>query len=103
MKHIAVYFVVMVSLCSVVNAQHGPRGTAEATVGGKKVTVEYGRAELKGRTIDSLIAQLPADRVWRTGANELTTLTTAGPLSVGGKNVPAGTYSVYVYAPQTGD
>jgi hypothetical protein len=70
MKHIAVYFVVMVSLCSVVNAQHGPRGTAEATVGGKKVTVEYGRAELKGRTIDSLIAQLPADRVWRTGAND---------------------------------
>ena len=52
MKHVAVDFVVMVSLCSVVNAQQGPRGTAEALVGGKKVTVEYGRAELKGRTIE---------------------------------------------------
>jgi hypothetical protein len=104
MKHVAVYFVVMVSLCSVVNAQQAAaRGTAEGAVGGRKVTVEYGRAELKGRSIDSLIAKLPADRVWRTGANELTTLTTEGPLSVGGKNVPAGTYSVYVYAPATGD
>jgi hypothetical protein len=104
MKHVAVYLVVAASLCSVVNAQQAAaRGTAEGTVGGKRVTVDYGRAELKGRTIDSLIAKLPADHVWRTGANELTTLTTAGPLFVGGKDVPAGTYSVYVYAPATGD
>ena len=35
---------------------------------GKRVTVDYGRAELKGRALESLIAQLPDDRVWRAGA-----------------------------------
>lgn len=65
--------------------------------------MDYGRAELKGRTIEALIAQLPADRVWRTGVAEITTLTTAGPLSLGRKNVPSGRYSVYVCAPATGE
>ena len=99
-------------------AQAVKRATAEGTIQGKKVTVNYGRAELKGRSLDSLIAQLPDDRVWRAGADEVTTLTTEGELSLdslsgsscsrsrrpcGGRNVAAGKYSVYVSAPQEGD
>jgi hypothetical protein len=42
-----------------------PRGTASATVGGKKVTIDYGRPALKGRSIDELLQQLPEDRMWR--------------------------------------
>ena len=104
MKRVASYVAVAVSLCTPLHAQQAlPRGTAEGTVGGKKVTVDYGQAELKGRTLEALIAQMPPDRVWRTGVNDVTTLATAGPLSLGGKNVPAGKYSVYVYAPATGD
>ena len=80
-----------------------PRETVSASVGGKKVSVEYGRPALKGRTLDSLIAQLPEDRIWRAGEDQVTTLTTEGPLTVGGKKVPAGKYSVYVHAPATGN
>lgn len=80
-----------------------PRETISASVGGKKVSIEYGRPALKGRTLDSLIAQLPEDRIWRAGEDQVTTLTTEGPLSVGGKKVAAGKYSVYVHAPATGD
>jgi hypothetical protein len=79
-----------------------PRGQATATVGGKSVTIDYGRPTLKGRTIDALLSQLPADRMWRAGENQVTTFTTAGPLVIGGKRVPAGTYSLYVHAPAGG-
>ena len=70
------------SLCCLAYAQAAQRGTAEGTIQGKRVTVDYGRAELKGRALESLIAQLPDDRVWRAGADEITTLTTEGALSL---------------------
>jgi Protein of unknown function (DUF2911) len=80
-----------------------PRETVKASVGGKTVSVEYGRPSLKGRSFDELIKQLPDDRIWRAGVDQVTTLTTETALSVGGKKVPAGKYSVYVHAPESGD
>jgi hypothetical protein len=105
MNRVLLSTLVAASMCSLALAQQPSheRGTAEGAIKGKKVVVDYGRAELKNRTLDSLIAQLPEERVWRAGINEVTTLTTEGALSLGGKKVPAGKYSVYVYAPATGD
>jgi hypothetical protein len=80
-----------------------PRGTAAASVGGKQVTVDYGRPSLKGRNMDELLKQLPEDRIWRAGENQVTTLKTEGDLLIGGKKVPAGKYSLYVHAPAQGD
>ena len=79
------------------------RGTAGATVGGKKVSIDYGQPVLKGRKFADLMKQLPADRMWRAGSGVVTILTTEGDLMVGGKRVPAGKYSVYVHCPETGD
>ena len=79
------------------------RETVSATLNGKVVAIDYGRPGLNGRKVDELVAQLPADRVWRAGANEVTTLKTDSDILIGGKRVPAGKYSVYVYAPATGD
>jgi hypothetical protein len=83
-------------------AQGNPRGTASGTVAGKKVTVDYGRPALKGRSLDALLKDLPADRIWRAGENQVTTLTTEGDLLLGGKKIPAGKYSVYVHAGEGG-
>jgi len=83
-------------------AQDHPRGSASAAVGGKQVSVDYGRPELKGRELDALMKQLPADRIWRAGENQVSTLKTEGDLLVGGKRVPAGKYSVYVHAGESG-
>jgi hypothetical protein len=83
-------------------AQGNPRGAATAAVGGKKVTVDYGRPALKGRNLDTLLKDLPADRIWRAGENQVTTLATEGDLLVGGKKLPAGKYSVYVHAGEGG-
>jgi Protein of unknown function (DUF2911) len=79
------------------------RGAASTTIDGKKVSIDYGRPSLKGRTIDELTKALPADRIWRAGENQVTTLTTETDLVIGGKTVPAGKYSLYVHAPATGD
>jgi hypothetical protein len=75
------------------------RETAIVTFTGKRVSIDYGRPDLKGRRLDELMSQLPADRVWRAGENEVTTLTTQTDLLIGGTKVAAGKYSVYVHAP----
>jgi hypothetical protein len=75
-----------------------PRGAAVTTFTGKNVTIDYGRPALKGRDLGTLMKQLPPDRVWRAGENQVSTLTTEVPLKIGGKTVPAGKYSLYVHA-----
>ena len=70
-----------------------PPGTAEVTLKGKKITIEYGRPFLKGRHVGQELA--PYGKVWRTGANEATALTTEIDLTIGGTSVPAGKYTIY--------
>jgi hypothetical protein len=79
------------------------RGTASVALKDKKVTIEYGRPALKGRTFDDLAKQLPADRVWRAGSGAVTILTTDAALTISGKKIPAGKYSLYVHCPAEGD
>jgi len=74
-----------------------------ADLAGKKLAVDYGRPALKGRALDELLKQLPPDRIWRAGENQVTTLTAEGPIMVGGTKVPAGKYSVYVHAGEGND
>jgi Protein of unknown function (DUF2911) len=69
-----------------------PPATTECTIKGKKVTISYSRPSLRGRSMETLA---PNGKVWRTGANEATTLTTEIDLNIGGAKVPAGTYTLY--------
>ena len=77
---------------SFVLAQGVPRGTAEAEIGSAKVSVEYGRPSLKGR---DMLGMAPNGTIWRTGADTATTFTTSADLTVGGKALPAGSYSLF--------
>lgn len=71
-----------------------PPGTAEvAFADGKKVTIDYSRPFVKGRKIDGGL--IPHNEVWRTGANEATSLKTDTDLVIGGTAVPAGSYTLY--------
>jgi hypothetical protein len=81
----------------------GARGAATATIGGQEVSIDYGQPELKGRDLGELMQKLPPDRIWRAGENQVSTLTTEGDLMVGGTTVPAGKYSVYVHAGESGE
>jgi hypothetical protein len=70
-----------------------PRETETATVAGARLTIEYGRPFMKGRQIFGGL--VPFDKVWRTGADEATVLTTDRTLVFGSLEVPAGQYSLY--------
>ena len=69
-----------------------PHETVEYKVGDATVTIVYGRPYLKGRSLETLA---PAGKVYRTGADEATTLKTDKPLQIGTLAVPAGTYTLY--------
>lgn len=58
----------------------------------KLVKVVYSRPQLKGRTLDKLA---PNDKVWRTGANEATEITFYKNVVFGGKEIAAGTYTLF--------
>ncbi|WP_298882475.1 DUF2911 domain-containing protein [uncultured Polaribacter sp.] len=58
----------------------------------KLVKVIYGRPQLKGRDLSKLA---PNDKVWRTGANEAAEITFYKDVVFGGKDVKAGTYSLF--------
>jgi len=79
------------------------RGSATATIGGQQLTIDYGQPQLKGRDLGELMKQLPPDRIWRAGENQVSTLTTGADLMIGGTKVPAGKYSVYVHAGESGE
>jgi hypothetical protein len=69
-----------------------PHEKVEYSVNGATITLTYGRPYLKGRALSTLT---PADKVWRTGADEATTLQTDKDLMIGSLAVPAGTYTLY--------
>ncbi|MEM9860783.1 MAG: DUF2911 domain-containing protein [Myxococcota bacterium] len=68
-------------------------GETVATMGGLTVTVRYGRPNVNGRTIFGGL--VPFDSVWRTGANEATTITFSAPATFGETAVDAGTYALF--------
>ncbi len=61
-------------------------------VSDKTVKVVYSRPQLKGRSLADLA---PAGKVWRTGANEAAEITFYKDVTLGGKAVSAGTYSLF--------
>jgi hypothetical protein len=70
-----------------------PHEKVDATVDGAKISVEYGRPFAKGRKIFGGL--VPFGQVWRTGADEATTLVTDSTLVFGKTEVPAGKYTLY--------
>ena len=73
-----------------------PAAHAEYQFGdGKTVIVDYSSPRMKGRTIFGG-AVVPYGQIWRAGANEATTFVTNTDLTVGGKAVPAGSYTIFV-------
>jgi hypothetical protein len=70
-----------------------PHDQASAALGGKRVTIQYGRPYKKGRPIFG--ALVPYGQIWRTGADEATILTTEGDIMIGTLRVPRGSYALF--------
>jgi hypothetical protein len=76
-----------------------PHETVEWTIGAAKIQIVYGRPYLKGRALTQLA---PYGQVYRTGADEATTLVTDRALMFGSLMVPAGTYTLYTLPAESG-
>lgn len=72
--------------------QPSPSSKLVQTVGLTQVTVEYSRPGVKERTIFGDL--LKYGEVWRTGANAATKFTFDKPVTIGGKSLEAGSYTI---------
>ncbi len=74
--------------------RESPAAVVSQTVGLTQITITYHRPAVKGRQIwDGLV---PYNQVWRAGANENTTISFGDPVTINGKDLPAGTYGFHV-------
>ena len=93
-KRIALLAFSILTLTLFASAQASPKASASCDLGGgKTIKTDYSSPRMKGRKIYGDL--VPFGQVWRTGANEATTLVTSGDVVVGGKAVPAGSYTIF--------
>jgi Protein of unknown function (DUF2911) len=71
-----------------------PHASASQRVGLTDITIDYHRPAVNKRKIWG--ALVPYDEPWRAGANENTTITFSSPVTVGGKQIAAGTYGLHM-------
>jgi hypothetical protein len=74
-------------------SQLSVRDTVRAAIGAASFSVDYGRPLARGRTLLGNV--ISYDRVWRTGANAATQLTSSAPITLAGVSLPAGTYTLW--------
>jgi hypothetical protein len=69
----------------------------EALINGKNVSIIYGQPSLDGPALRGRdpLSIAPVGFVWRFGRNEATLLESAGRMGVGGKDLPAGRYTLW--------
>ncbi|MDQ3280066.1 MAG: DUF2911 domain-containing protein [Acidobacteriota bacterium] len=70
-----------------------PSSTLMQTIGLTDMTIKYSRPGVKGRQVWGTL--VPFDKVWRTGANEATTIAFTDDVTINGQNLPKGTYSLH--------
>jgi hypothetical protein len=95
-KRIALLACLILTLTVFTAAQDRPSPAASASCdlgGGKTVKTDYSSPRAKGRKIYGDL--VPFGKVWRTGANEATTFVASADVNVGGKTVPAGSYTIF--------
>ncbi len=70
-----------------------PKGSVMQRIGLTDVTINYSRPSVKGRKIWGEL--VPMDKVWRVGANEATSIAFTDDVTIDGKKLKAGTYSLH--------
>jgi hypothetical protein len=75
------------------NAPASPPAKATGKIGNANITIDYSSPGVKGRQIWGGL--VPYDKVWRAGANTATSLETDKDITIEGKKLPAGKYSLF--------
>lgn len=70
-----------------------PSAIISQDLGLAHVTVNYSRPAMKGRAIFGNL--VPFQKVWRTGANKITSITFDAPIKINGAELKTGSYGIY--------
>jgi hypothetical protein len=89
----AVMLVSITTMAQLNTPKPSPTATISQKVGLTDVSITYSRPGMKGRTVFGDV--VPYDKIWRTGANKATAITFSTDVIFGGKDVKAGTYSLF--------
>lgn len=81
-------------------AQESPPTLAEGSVDGVSIKINYHSPKVKGRIIWGGLE--PYDKVWRTGANNATTIEVSDNVKIGKNKLPKGKYALFTI-PKKGD
>ena len=81
--------------------QLSSRGLSTGSFNQSVVFVNYGRPQVRGRTVWGGLL-VPADTIWRLGANEATHLATSRELTFGTLVVPPGLYTLWFFNGSSG-
>ena len=84
--------VLIMMVCALAAAGQATRGKAEATVKGKKITIDYGKPKLEGR---DMIGMAKPGMTWRLGMDDATEIQSTATLMVGGKELKPGKYTLW--------
>ena len=85
-------FTILVSDAQLKTPAPSPGQTIKQDFGLSTIELSYSRPAVRGRKIFGDI--VPFGNVWRTGANNATTLTFGDEVTIGGTKVPAGKYGL---------
>lgn len=78
-----------------------PAASVSQVVGFTKISIDYSSPAVKGRKIFGEIEKYGV--TWRAGANAQTVIEFSTPVSVGGKNIRAGKYSIFMTPAESGE
>jgi hypothetical protein len=95
MKIIAINIISLLLLVTVSCAQQkaSPAATAEGSINGVDVKVDYHQPSAKGRKVMGEL--VPFGKVWRTGANDATTVELSEDVKIEGKTLAKGKYALF--------
>ncbi|PWJ41028.1 DUF2911 domain-containing protein [Sediminitomix flava] len=71
-----------------------PAASVSQTVGLTEITIDYSSPAVKGRTVFGELE--PFGKAWRAGANAPTKITFSSDVKIGGKDVKAGSYNIFL-------
>lgn len=98
LKRLTFVLIAMVAFCQVALAQEqkkplSPKDTAQGNIDGVKVVINYSSPSVRGRKIMGEL--VPYNQLWRTGANQATTIEFDKAVQIEGKELPAGKYAIF--------
>ncbi|WP_339652452.1 DUF2911 domain-containing protein [uncultured Maribacter sp.] len=97
MNKVVLFLITIVASLTVEAQINTPAASPSAklmqTVGLTEVMIDYSRPNMRGREVYGNL--VPFDKLWRTGANAYTKITFDTDVTIGGKEVKAGTYSIF--------